>query len=155
MGEMNIIQRLASFTLVGAIAFIVDICLFNVLASGVNVDPVLAKVLSVAAATAVSWVGSGYLTFRELGGRSTRNETALFALTNLVGLGIGTGCLYLSHYVLGLTSVLADNVSGNVLGVLLGNVLRYYSYRYIVFKPSLPSAAENLSRPDPTERVHA
>ena len=133
---MNIAQRLGSFTIVGSVAFIVDIGLFNLLTAAPGLNPLAAKVLSVAAATAISWAGSRHFTFKELNGRSTRKETTLFALTNLVGLGLAAGCLYVSHYLLGLTSILADNVSGNVFGVLLGNVFPYFSYRYIVFRPA-------------------
>jgi len=41
-----------------------------------------------------------------------------------------------SHYLLGFRSALADNISGNVVGVLLGNVFRYFMYRFFVFKPA-------------------
>ncbi len=133
---MNIAQRLGSFTFVGIVAFAVDFCLFNIFTSSLGANPVPAKVLSVAAATAVSWAGSHYVTFRELGGRPIPHETFLFAITNLIGLGLAAGCLSISHYLLGFTSVLANNVSGNVVGVLLGNVLRYFSYRYVVFRPN-------------------
>ncbi|MUK03081.1 GtrA family protein [Vibrio cholerae] len=157
---MSIVQRLGSFTIVGLVAFVVDFSLFNIFSSGLGADPVVAKILSVAAATAVSWAGSRFVTFKELGGRSTRAETSLFAITNLIGLGLAAGCLYISHYLLGFTSVFADNVAGNVFGVLLGNVLRYFSYRYVVFQPSntsLPAAstATSYATGDFTGRVHA
>lgn len=157
---MGIGQRLGSFTIVGIVAFMVDFCLFNIFSSGLRADPVVAKVLSVAAATAVSWAGSRYITFKELGGRSTGAETSLFALTNLIGLGLAAGCLYISHYMLGFTSVFADNVSGNVFGVLLGNVLRYFAYRYVVFQPSNTSppaatGATPYATGDFAGRVHA
>jgi len=119
---------------VGTIAFLVDIGLFNLLVATVLDDnPIAAKIVSVVVATTISWLGSRYLTFRRTRGRSVRSETILFALTNLVGLGIATGCLFVSHYLLGFTSQFADNISGNVVGVLLGNVFRYFAYRYIVF----------------------
>lgn len=130
----TILRRLGSFSLVGSVAFVVDVTLFNVLASTILAgSPITAKVLSVTAATAVSWLGSRYLTFRHTRGRSIHSETLLFALTNLVGLFIATGCLYVSHYLLGFDSHLADNISGNVVGVAAGNVFRYFAYRYIVF----------------------
>ncbi|WP_282568729.1 GtrA family protein [Arthrobacter sp. Helios] len=120
--------------MVGTVAFLVDIGLFNLLAAAVlDNSPITAKVVSVAVATTISWLGSRYLTFRRTRGRSVRAETILFALTNLVGLAIAAGCLYVSHYLLGFDSQFADNVSGNVIGVLLGNVFRYFAYRYIVF----------------------
>lgn len=130
----KVIRRLGSFSLVGTVAFLVDITLFNVLASTVLDDsPITAKVASVTAATAVSWLGSRYLTFRSTRGRSIRSETLLFALTNMVGLLIATGCLFVSHYLLGFESQFADNISGNMVGVAAGNVFRYFAYRYIVF----------------------
>ncbi|MBO0897195.1 MULTISPECIES: GtrA family protein [Arthrobacter] len=140
----KVLRRLGSFSLVGAVAFVVDVSLFNVLASTVLDDsPITAKVISVAAATTVSWVGSRYLTFRSTRGRSVRSETLLFALTNVVGLLIATGCLFISHYVLGFTSQFADNISGNVIGVLAGNVFRYFAYRYVVFTTEEERAARS------------
>ncbi|WP_461169549.1 GtrA family protein [Arthrobacter sp. Z1-15] len=138
----KIMRRLGSFSLVGTVAFIVDISLYNLLASTVLDDsPITAKVTSVAAATTVSWLGSRYLTFRSTRGRRLRSETLLFALTNFVGLLIATGCLYVSHYLLGFDSQLADNISGNVVGVIAGNVFRYFAYRYVVFTTDEERAA--------------
>ncbi|MDN3480538.1 GtrA family protein [Arthrobacter sp. APC 3897] len=138
----KVLRRLGSFSLVGAVAFVVDVSLFNVLASTVlNDSPITAKVISVTVATAVSWLGSRYLTFRSTRGRSVRSETLLFALTNLVGLLIATGCLFVSHYLLGFTSQFADNISGNVIGVLAGNIFRYFAYRYVVFTTEEERAA--------------
>ena len=129
------LKRIGSFTAVGTVAFVVDISLFNIMASGFNLGPITSKVISVTAATAISWLGSRYFTFRELGGRRKSEEAILFFLVNLVGLGIAAGCLFVSHYLLGLTSALANNISANVVGVLLGNVFRYVAYRFYVFRP--------------------
>jgi putative flippase GtrA len=136
------LQRLGSFTVVGAVAFIVDISVYNILASGFGIGPITSKIVSVALATGVSWVGSHYVTFRQFAGRPKREEALLFGLTNLVGLGIAAACLVVSHYVLGLTSPLANNISANVVGVLLGNVFRYVAYRFFVFRPVLQESAE-------------
>ena len=137
-----VLALMLSLSLVGAVAFVVDVSLFNVLASTVlNDSPITAKVISVTVATAVSWLGSRYLTFRSTRGRSVRSETLLFALTNLVGLLIATGCLFVSHYLLGFTSQFADNISGNVIGVLAGNIFRYFAYRYVVFTTEEERAA--------------
>ncbi|WAP52234.1 GtrA family protein [Arthrobacter sp. ATA002] len=148
----KVVRRLGSFSLVGTVAFAVDITLYNVLAATVlDGSPITAKVASVAAATAVSWLGSRYLTFRRTRGRSIRSETALFALTNFVGLLIATGCLYVSHYLLGFDSQLADNISGNVVGVIAGNVFRYFAYRYIVFTTAEERAARAEQKKNPQE----
>jgi hypothetical protein len=52
---------------------------------------------------------------------------------NIIGLLISVLTLELSHNMLGLTSRLADNISGNVIGVGLGTAFRYWSYRRFVF----------------------
>ncbi|MDK1361660.1 GtrA family protein [Arthrobacter sp. zg-Y1219] len=149
----KIMRRLGSFSLVGTVAFVVDVSLFNVLASTVLTDsPITAKVASVAAATAVSWIGSRYLTFRSTRGRSIRSETLLFALTNVVGLLIATGCLFVSHYLLGFDSQFADNISGNVVGVAAGNVFRYFAYRYIVFTTAEERAARTAAKETAAEQ---
>ncbi len=145
----RVLRRLGSFSLVGTAAFLVDIGLFNLLSATVLGDkPITAKVASVAVATTISWLGSRYLTFRRTRGRSVAAETVLFALTNLVGLAIAAGCLYVSHYLLGYDSQVADNVSGNVLGVLLGNVFRYFAYRYVVFTEPKERRSDDRERQD-------
>jgi len=44
--------------------------------------------------------------------------------------------------VLGYTSVLADNISSNVVGLFLGAVFRFVLYRYWVFSPTRRARAE-------------
>jgi putative flippase GtrA len=69
----------------------------------------------------------------------------LFFLLNGVGLGIALACLGFSRYVLGLSGPLADNLAANVIGLALGTLFRFWSYRRWVFPdPSrrpLPQAA--------------
>ncbi|WP_234698123.1 GtrA family protein [Lacisediminihabitans changchengi] len=131
------LPELASFGSVGVIAFVVDFVVFNVLRSTVLGDQVLlAKAVSVAVSTVVAWLGNRYLTFRKRRGRPAWREGALFALSNLIGLGIAVGCLFVSHTLLGLTSAVADNISANVVGLVLGTSFRYFAYRTFVFAPT-------------------
>jgi hypothetical protein len=57
----------------------------------------------------------------------------MFFILNAVGLLIAVSCLGLSHYVLGLDSKLADNISANGFGVALGTLFRFWSYRRFVW----------------------
>ena len=119
---------MGKFSAVGTVAFLVDIGLFNLLRlDPVGMGPLWAKALSVTAATTVSWVGSRYWTFRD-GRTNTPVKEAIGFFAVL--------CLWFSHHVLGLTSAFADNVSGNVVGVLLGNVFRYLMYRHVLYRPA-------------------
>ena len=134
-------RELVKFGVVGAVAYVVDVTVFNLLLFGVplGVDPALedrpltAKVASVAVATLVAWVGNRYWTFRRRRRASARRELALFAVMNVGGMLIALSCLGISHYVLGLTSPLADNISANVVGLALGTAFRFLAYRNWVF----------------------
>ena len=47
------LRRLGSFTLVGTVAFVVDISVFNILASGLGIGPISSKIVSAVLATGV------------------------------------------------------------------------------------------------------
>ena len=129
--------ELLKFGAVGAVSFVVDLGLFNLLRFGpgdvLESKPLTAKVVSVAVATLVAWVGNRYWTFSDRRTSSRGRELAGFVVVNLGGLVIGVGCLAFSHYVLGVRSPLADNLSANVIGLALGTAFRYVAYRRLVF----------------------
>ena len=64
---------------------------------------------------------------------AVHREFALFVLFSAIALGIAVACLAVSHYVLGLTSPLADNIAANVVGLGLATTFRFWSYRRWVF----------------------
>jgi putative flippase GtrA len=90
-------------------------------------------VLAIGVATVVTYLGNRYWTYQHRARGSVARELPVFVLLNGVAIGIGALCLAFSHYVLGLTSPLADNLSGNVIGLGLGTLFRFWSYRRFVF----------------------
>jgi putative flippase GtrA len=133
-------REVAKFGAVGLIAFVVDAGVFNLLRAGIiggshglAEKPLTAKTLSVVAATIVAWLGNRYWTFRHRRRASRRREFALFGIMNVGGLAISLACLGFSHYVLGQTSALADNIAGNFIGLGLGTLFRFWAYRRFVF----------------------
>lgn len=133
-----VVRELMKFGLVGAVAYVVDVTVFNLLRYGggggpLEDKPLTAKAASVAVATVVSWLGNRYWTFHRRRRAAVHREFALFVLMNVAGMGIALVCLGISHYVLGLTSPLADNISANVVGLVLGTVFRFWAYRRLVF----------------------
>ena len=135
-------REIAKFGIVGLTAFVVDIGLFNLLrfagGEGPFYDkPLTAKAISVAVATTVAYFGNRYWTFRHRGRTHFTREYVLFFVLNGVAMLIALACLWFSHYALGLTSALADNISANVVGLALGTMFRFWSYRRFVF-PEVP-----------------
>jgi putative flippase GtrA len=43
--------------------------------------------------------------------------------------------VWVSHYALGFTSLIADNIANNVIGLALGMIFRFALYRWWVFAP--------------------
>ena len=128
-----------TFLLVGGAGYVVDVAVFNLIGFAGplgHVHPVAARTVAVAAAMCVTYVGNRTLTWRAYTGERRRRELSLFVLFNVIGFAISACALVLSHDVLGLTSRLADNVSANVIGVGLGTVFRFVTYKRYVFTGS-------------------
>ncbi|MGZ4609258.1 MAG: GtrA family protein [Actinomycetes bacterium] len=136
----HVFRELMKFGVVGAVAFVVDIGLFNVLLH-VTDKPLTSKTISTVVATTVAYAGNRLWTFRRRSRSDVRREYVLFFLLNGVGLLISLGCLAISHYLLDFTSQLADNIAANVIGLGLGTAFRFWSYRKFVFPELLPAAA--------------
>ena len=131
--------ELARFLSVGGVAFVVDLGLFNLLRFGPGElladKPLTAKVISVAAATLVSWLGNRHWTFSRQRTDRRARELVVFAAINLVCAGIPVLTLAFSHYTLALTTPVADNVA-TVIGIAIGTALRYLGYKRWVFTGS-------------------
>jgi putative flippase GtrA len=127
------------FGVVGLVCYGIDVGIFNLLRSGALgsghflAGPIGAKIVSAAIATLVAWLANRFWTFRERRRSDVGVEFLEFGAVALVGIGIGVACIGVSHYVLGLTSLLADNIAGNVVGLVIGTTFRFLMYRYWVF----------------------
>lgn len=161
-----LVTQLTRFGLVGLVGLVIDVGVFNLLRATVlspdNVveGPFLAKLVSTSLAIAANWIGNRYWTFRAERGTRVLREGIEFALVSVAGMGISLLCLWISHYVLGYTGVVADNVSSNVIGLALGTAFRFTFYRLWVFNPRRTGsgAAERPIRPSggaPLGRIQA
>jgi putative flippase GtrA len=137
----KLLLQFTRFGLVGCVGLVVDFGVFNLLRATIfdpdriHEGPVFAKIVSTVLAIIVNWIGNRFWTFREHRGRQLVREGIEFGVVSVGGLLIGLFCLFLSHYVLGFTSLLADNISSNVIGLALGTAFRFSLYRLWVFSP--------------------
>jgi putative flippase GtrA len=129
------------FGIVGAVGFVVDVGLFNLLRYAgspglLEHKPLSAKAISVACATVVTYLGNRHWTWADRERSARHREALLFFLFNGLGMAIALTCLAVSHYVLSLHSALADNISANGVGLVLGMLFRFWAYRTYVFTAS-------------------
>lgn len=134
----NLVPEASKFLTVGAVAYVVDIGVFNLLRfagdyAPLASKPLTAKVISAFLATLVAYFGNKKWTYATRNGQDRRKEVLWFFGLNIVAMLIAVACLWFSHYVLGLDSPLADNISANFIGVALGTLFRFVTYRKFVF----------------------
>ncbi|MGI5338327.1 GtrA family protein [Streptomyces sp. CA-181903] len=129
----RLVREIAKFGAIGAVGFVVNTVVFNMCRhSGLAV--VRSGVIATCFAIAANYVGNRYWTYRDCDKSRRSRELTLFLLFSGVGLVIENGILALSHYGFGFTSTVADNIAKNVVGLGIGTVFRFWSYRTWVFK---------------------
>ena len=140
--------EVATFLVVGGAGYVVDVTSFNMLRSESllsTLDPSYARIVAVALAMVVTYLGNRLFTWRDRASGDRRREIGLFVIFNLIGLAPSVATLVISHDLLGLTSRVADNISANVVGLALGTLFRYWSYKTFVFATA-PAVAEPAAR---------
>jgi putative flippase GtrA len=132
-------QEAFKYLVVGAGGFVIDVGLFNLLSISssqgpLNLDPFSIKAISFTLAVTFTYVVNSRWTFHK---RNARPEGVSrifrYSLVNVFGLLITLIPLYVSRNVLGFTSLLADNISANVIGVGLAVLFRFTASRLWVF----------------------
>lgn len=145
------------FGLVGGAAFVVDLAAFNLFRLWAGLGPLTSKTLAVVVATTFAYAANRAWTFAGRGGRRERigvaGEYALFFVLNGCGLLIALACLGVSYYLLGLRSPLAQNISANGVGLVLGTAFRFWSYRRWVFPEQPQAAAYDEEEVDAEEEI--
>jgi len=132
--------ELGKFFGVGLMAYVVAVGGFNLLvhldSAPLKSKPLTASILSGALSILVAYFGNRHWTWKERQRSGASREITLFFIINLISLSFTVICLAISRYILGFNSAVADNISANIIGVGLGTLFRFWSYRTIVFKPN-------------------
>jgi putative flippase GtrA len=129
--------ELLKFAGVGGVAYLVNLGGFNLLVhfpfSPLAEKPVTGSLIAGSASIVVAYFGNRFWTWRDRPRRAMSREISLFFLINGLAIGISSSTLFISRYLLGFDSALADNIAANVIGVGLGTIFRFWSYRIWVF----------------------
>ncbi|WP_067878465.1 GtrA family protein [Agromyces aureus] len=146
----GLLAYLLKFGVVGLLGLVIDVALFNLLRIGVFGDDhwaqsaIGAKTISTSVAIVFNWLGNRYWTFRIHRRKNYLREFGEYVVVSIGGMLIALGCLWISHHWLGYTSLLADNIATNVVGLALGTVFRFVLYRYWVFGHHRADGLSNL-----------
>lgn len=134
-----LLAELAKFGTVGFLSLLVDLAVFNLVLTALPHKPLTAKVLATLVSATNAFLLNRHWSFKGRVRTSTVwREAGLFALFNAIGLLIALACLGISHYVLGFDNRLADNVAANGVGLVLGTLFRFWSYRRFVWVAADP-----------------
>jgi putative flippase GtrA len=155
----HLIHEIAKFGVVGIVAYVITVGVFNLLrfggpdGEGVLFERALsAQAIAVIVATTFAYFANRHWTWKDRERTGLAREYTLFFLINGVTLVVTLLLLWFSHYVLGLKSPLADNISANVVGLIIGTAMRFYAYRRWVFPVSEPTPTTGSSdSPVPVE----
>jgi putative flippase GtrA len=132
-------HTIASFGVVGVVSTVADLIVFNLLRS--SLDAYLAKAVSLTVGVLIAFVGNRYWAFRHHISSGLVRDFAVFTLLNFLGLGMTEGCLLISRDGFRADGALADNISANVVGLLISSAFKFWTYqRFVFLRPVIDEA---------------
>ncbi|MET8697838.1 GtrA family protein [Kitasatospora sp. NPDC004723] len=132
------------FGLVGLSGVVVNFAVFWVCLNGLHLASLRSNIAATLVAIATNYLGYRYWLYRDRDAASRKREITLFLVFSGAGMLIETGVLGFSVYVLGLSSHF-EQLAAKVLGLALGTVFRFISYRTWVFKAVPEPTEEQLA----------
>ncbi|MGW5445233.1 GtrA family protein [Streptomyces asiaticus] len=135
MGQLT--REIAKFGVVGGAGVFVNLAVFNLVRGVTELPVVRASIVATVVATGFNYLGYRYFTYRDRDKQGRTKELSLFLLFSAIGLIIENGVLYTATYGFGWDSSLQSNVF-KFLGIGLGTLFRFWSYRTWVFR-TLPA----------------
>lgn len=128
-GQEGLFRQLASFGVIGAVNFVVDTTIFNLL---FRIGPVKAQVVATIVATTLSYFLNRHWTFRDHGRAGLRREYVLFFLLNGAGLAITAAIVGVAKYGFDRHDQIALNIV-RLFAIAVATLFRFWSYRRWVF----------------------
>lgn len=145
---MALRRQIVLFAISGAIGFLVDAGIVQLLVREAGMDPYGARVLSFLAAATTTWSFNRRYTFAGHGGASRRRELARYLLAMAVGFGLNYGAYALC--VAAWPLVRSWPAIGVAVGSVAGAVVNFLSSKYWIFRcppnPGQASAGAAKSR---------
>src|SRR4051812_12818109 len=105
-------------------------------AGPLNDHVIIAYLLANSVGMFLSYYGSRHYAFRHRYAAGPGGGLPRYVAINLLSFVIPVTCLWITRNLFGWDTIYADNMSGNVVGALLGNLFRFWAFRRFVFQGS-------------------
>jgi putative flippase GtrA len=133
-------HELGKFGTIGAAAFVLDTGIYNLFL--LVLGPMTSKVLAAVISITFAYLGNRFYTFRDREQSGLGREYFLFFLLNGIALLFGVLVIGFTSYTLKLNDMVSLNIA-NIIGVGLGTLFRFWSYKKWVFlEATTPIPAE-------------
>ncbi len=124
------------FAIVGGVNTVVNFVVLNALVLTIfPTGQLKANVVATIVAMIASYLMNRHWTYKGRSSQAMGREFMLFVLFNVAGLAIELAIMGATKYALGLHGLLALNAA-KLLGLVLGTIFRFYTYRTVVFAPA-------------------
>jgi putative flippase GtrA len=133
-----LIHEGAKFGVIGIAGVIVYNLVNSWLHFGLGTGPLTAATVAVIVTTITSYIANRYWSFRHRERTTVPRETVMFFALNGVGLLIQWAVVGFTYYGLGDTGKLSNLIANNV-GIVLGTLFRFWSYRKWVWAAPQPA----------------
>ncbi|MGO8979470.1 MAG: GtrA family protein [Streptosporangiaceae bacterium] len=129
----QLIHEGASFGVVGAAGFVINLGAADVLRYDAGLGKYTALATATILAAVATYFGNRFWAFRHRTGTGSPRETGLFFALNGIGLLIQAACVWLADDLLGFTGR-ASYLAAVIVGTGLGTLFRFWSYRKWVWR---------------------
>ncbi|MET8952421.1 GtrA family protein [Streptomyces sp. NPDC004393] len=154
----QMMREIAKFGAVGGAGLLVNLLVFNLVRNVTGLQVVRASVIATVVAIVFNYIGFRYFTYRDRDKNGRTREVGLFLLFSAAGLLIENGVLYAATYGFGWDTPLQSNIF-KFLGIGLGTLFRFWSYRSWVFRTmpageAVAGAESILEQADKDQRIN-
>ncbi|MGN9783582.1 GtrA family protein [Nonomuraea sp. ZG12] len=128
----DLVHELTKFGTIGAAAFVIDTGMYNLFLLVLDWGPMTSKVLATVISASFAYAGNRFWTFRHREQSGLGREYFLFFLLNGIALLFGLLVIGFTSLTLKLNDPVSLNIA-NIVGVGLGTLFRFWSYKKWVF----------------------
>ncbi len=127
-----LLKELSAFGVVGAINFVLDVTIFQLMYAVVGADALVSKIVSTSITTTTAYFMHRHWSFSHRARTGVRREYPIFFAVNAFTLVVSLAILWIVQYRLGQTDTLILQLT-NVTTIAVGTAIRFTAYKRWVF----------------------